>query len=940
MTLFTVTCTTCTARLSVRDRDVIGQILECPRCGSMVEIVPPEGWQPPTDSAATSAEATEPPASTRPASKTPKATSPKATSPKAASSRAEPEAKPPAAKQTQTAPLDEMARAGIDLAAAAADIVGAYQRRAPTAGDDDKVEAPTRGERRSVGATSTNRRGYLSLAATGLVGLGLALAVMWAFSPPAPQVEETDNGTQSVSIADVTPPDPPAKTPEPPPDAKKQATVPTPSARFIDARWLPPHTQAVLSLRLAEVRRDTELMQLLERADPLWKDGIFALTRGLNLALQHVRRVTWAAADLRELSGQSLFIVELREEFSDSDIAPWLMDLEKTPCDFQLGDAPCYQRKKGPWTHPFALVEPRVLVTGPIALMRELAQAAAGAAQAAASVLDQFVPLIDVERQIVLLADWQALQAAKIALPTDWLAPHEGLQEEWRNAGSLIRGAACQIGIEAGLNIELNALCADEPAAEKAQASLEKLLGLLPAVLGPAAQTFLEHPDAAQLDEAVFTEALRALGQGKLNRANNVASVRFSIATETPRLVSTAWTTWRAWEFIHRQPALVEPLVAVDASGLELKLPEVEYRQAPLAGFVEDMSRLARLPITLDLDALAEAGLDQEIKVSVKAADATVAAVLRAALEPHALEYVLDYQGLHITTKARLRDEPRVVEYDVSDLARDAAVAALADLCRELVEPASWGGGGRRNRASLTVEGEKLRIWQSGTVHDDLLLFLEKLRVARGLPPQRLTGLKLESRFARVRSRLEQEVTANFSQPTRLSRIGDYLGQRAGVRVLIDGVALHRAGLDTAEGVTVTAEKEPLLAVLDKLCESLDIGWRIVDDKTLQVTSRAVADRGEIEFYPVTDLLGGGVTAETLAAQLQARVVPESWSAAGGQGVLHYDAASRHLIVLQSQAVQFRVEDYLATERAKKTAKEEPKGEKGKSDKGKPEKTE
>jgi len=25
---------------------VIGQIVECPRCGSMVQIVPPDGWQP------------------------------------------------------------------------------------------------------------------------------------------------------------------------------------------------------------------------------------------------------------------------------------------------------------------------------------------------------------------------------------------------------------------------------------------------------------------------------------------------------------------------------------------------------------------------------------------------------------------------------------------------------------------------------------------------------------------------------------------------------------------------------------------------------------------------------------------------------------------------------------------------------------------------------
>ena len=49
--LFSVSCTTCRARLSVRNQDAIGEILECPKCGSMVLIVPPDGWVPPQESA-------------------------------------------------------------------------------------------------------------------------------------------------------------------------------------------------------------------------------------------------------------------------------------------------------------------------------------------------------------------------------------------------------------------------------------------------------------------------------------------------------------------------------------------------------------------------------------------------------------------------------------------------------------------------------------------------------------------------------------------------------------------------------------------------------------------------------------------------------------------------------------------------------------------------
>ncbi len=45
MDLFSLTCTTCKSRLKVRDEAVIGQILACPKCGGMVMVKPPEGWQ-------------------------------------------------------------------------------------------------------------------------------------------------------------------------------------------------------------------------------------------------------------------------------------------------------------------------------------------------------------------------------------------------------------------------------------------------------------------------------------------------------------------------------------------------------------------------------------------------------------------------------------------------------------------------------------------------------------------------------------------------------------------------------------------------------------------------------------------------------------------------------------------------------------------------------
>ena len=60
MELFSIICETCQAKLRVRQPEAIGQILECPRCHSMVQVIPPSDWQSESNSPDESAADNEP----------------------------------------------------------------------------------------------------------------------------------------------------------------------------------------------------------------------------------------------------------------------------------------------------------------------------------------------------------------------------------------------------------------------------------------------------------------------------------------------------------------------------------------------------------------------------------------------------------------------------------------------------------------------------------------------------------------------------------------------------------------------------------------------------------------------------------------------------------------------------------------------------------------
>ncbi len=344
------------------------------------------------------------------------------------------------------------------------------------------------------------------------------------------------------------------------------------------------------------------------------------------------------------------------------------------------------------------------------------------------------------------------------------------------------------------------------------------------------------------------------------------------------------------------------------------RVANIEFVDTPLGSVVALLSKLSTLPISYDLEGMAPLGVRLSDPVSLRVADGTVAEVLKQTLASRGLVYLVVQDQLLITCPQATRGTLRTVRYNVSDLVGPdlGDLPTLAAVTRRLVVPESWrpaGGQGTMNAAegSLVVE-------QSAFVHYQVLAFCEKLRTARGVPLRSREDRQrfgLATRWDRVRARLTKPISVNF-ESTPLARIVAELSEMGRTPIAIDWLALRAQGVSPQAQGTLKVQKRPLAEALGELLGPLGLACRIVRPDTLEVTSRkALNAQLELEFYPAGDLAPKAITSAALIERIKSDTGGATWNDAGGAAVLHFDAPSRTLIVLQSQPVQASIESLL-----------------------------
>lgn len=345
---------------------------------------------------------------------------------------------------------------------------------------------------------------------------------------------------------------------------------------------------------------------------------------------------------------------------------------------------------------------------------------------------------------------------------------------------------------------------------------------------------------------------------------------------------------------------------------LSTPLVAIEHSQIPLADFAEFVSKLAAVPVTLDVDVFPPLGITAETPLAFDLRDVTIKGVLETALEPVGLTYSVQPGQIVITADEPLRERLSTRVHDVADLADHAEAAnRLAAHITALIASGSWESEG--GEAALSVKEQSLEIRQTELVHFRIARFLDRLRAVRGLPPRGDLPSKwrqIPPAFALAAAELNAPLRAMFIQPTPLRQILEYIETQANLRILTDWRALGELNLTPSFSQSIELPEQPLHELFDAWLHPMKLDYRVLDAHTVQISSRAaITACPELELYPVKDEWDD--EKKDLLTEIKAHVGTSFFSEVENPGAIAYDSASRCLLVSLPQPQQRTVFTWL-----------------------------
>ncbi|MEW4454369.1 hypothetical protein AB1L30_16970 [Bremerella sp. JC817] len=306
------------------------------------------------------------------------------------------------------------------------------------------------------------------------------------------------------------------------------------------------------------------------------------------------------------------------------------------------------------------------------------------------------------------------------------------------------------------------------------------------------------------------------------------------------------------------QPELVPPIPVVDvAQRLGDPIVRIEFQGMPLNDFASFVTQMSTVPVTIDPLALAAADIKATTPITINQTQTSVQGILDSAIRPFGLETHVTDKSARISITQPLDGHRRTQRLLVDDLVENQQqVADIAYMLTHLVEPLSWKQS--RGEGLYRIDPDAIMVTQSEVAQFKALVFLEKLRVARGLMPRSKYNpelFSLTSREQQLAPALLKDVKIQIVVPTPMFKVVDQLEKKTGLTILCDWDSLALNKIGPATPVTLSAPGVTAGQALDQFCKAWKLEALPINATTVQlVAEQTVPIMPWLEAYDVSHL--------------------------------------------------------------------------------------
>ncbi len=318
----------------------------------------------------------------------------------------------------------------------------------------------------------------------------------------------------------------------------------------------------------------------------------------------------------------------------------------------------------------------------------------------------------------------------------------------------------------------------------------------------------------------------------------------------------------------------------VARSSLSRTVDQLELPDTTLSAFCHLMEQMSGLPVTIRGDCLVMARVGPLDAMAIAVKKSSLGAAFASGLRPLHLGYRQEGPHVIIDHLAVLRGRPARLRLPVADLtSKGWTDQELERTVRNAVSPSRWRAT-EGPRATLHVAGGVLETHVEPAIQFQVLEFVERLRLAHGIPTRTAYGAHLESMPRRdllAQANLSRLMVSRTGHGVPMAEWLADLEEQANMALLVDWQALASQEISRQSTLRFNQGPLPLGQLLPAVLDPLGLAYEVLADDFLRITTKQQQDQTyHVGIYPLRSLLARtAAEPEQVAATLQAAFVSQ-----------------------------------------------------------------